>query len=62
VTHILSGFTLEENVKRLIDNTLIDKKVRPLTRIGKRQRMMEECLILLLVGWGVLVYVFPSFV
>ena len=26
VTHILSGFTLEENVKRLIENIVIDKK------------------------------------
>jgi len=26
VTHILSGFTLEENVKRLIENTMVDKK------------------------------------
>ena len=25
-THILSGFTLEENVKRLIENTVIDNK------------------------------------
>ena len=25
-THILSGFTLEENVKYLIENTVIDKK------------------------------------
>jgi hypothetical protein len=62
VTYIVSGFTLEENVRRLIENTLIDKEVLPLTRIGKHQRMMEECLLLLLVGWGLLVYVFPSFV
>jgi hypothetical protein len=26
VTHILSGFTLEEGVKRLIETTVIDKK------------------------------------
>ena len=26
VTHILSGFTLEENIKQLIENTMIDKK------------------------------------
>jgi len=26
VTHNLSGFTLEENIKRLIENTMIDKK------------------------------------
>ena len=26
VTNILSGFTLDENIKRLIENTMIDKK------------------------------------
>ena len=54
-THILSGFTLEENVRYLIENTVIDQK--GCLRIGRYQRMMGECIRVLLVGSGLLAYV-----
>ena len=41
-THILSGLTLEKNVKHLIENIVVDKKGT--LKIGKYQRMMGECL------------------
>ena len=41
---------------------MIDKKVLQLTRIGKYQRLMGECLRVLLIGLGLFVYMFPSFV
>jgi hypothetical protein len=54
-THILSGFTLKENIKHLIENTVISQKGT--LRIGKDQHMMGECIRWLLVGSEFLAYV-----
>ena len=43
VTHILSGFTLEDNVKRLIENTMIDKKGTSAYKNRKKSALDGRC-------------------
>jgi len=62
VTHILSCFTLEENVKRLIENTVINKKGTSAYK-NRKISVHDGRVSSGAIGWiGLFVYVLDLFV